>query len=253
MNKTLIAQRFSKAAPFYNENAKVQRDVACKLLSLLPEGFCRERVLEIGCGTGLLTKEFLKRFGHTLPTSANIYINDLSEEMESYVKECLCNFIHFLPGDAEHIDFPEEIDLILSSSALQWFEELDAFLLKGHKALKKGGLLAFSTFGPDNFKEVSIALGERSPLPYRPLELLSDAISKHYEIITASQETIETFWSAPQCVLQHMRLTGVTGVGRGTWSRHSQEQFIDNYTKLFSSPKGVTLTYHPIYIIARAL
>ena len=54
MNKELIQKRFTKNLKTYNDNAKIQKIMAEKLLSYLDNNYYNN-ILEIGCGTGLLT------------------------------------------------------------------------------------------------------------------------------------------------------------------------------------------------------
>lgn len=54
IDKQKVAKHFSRAAESYDAAAVVQRDMAQRLLSLLPENFDALHILEIGCGTGFL-------------------------------------------------------------------------------------------------------------------------------------------------------------------------------------------------------
>ena len=56
MNKELIQSRFSKNLASYNEQAKIQKRMAEKLISFAEKKEYHS-VLEIGCGTGFLTKK----------------------------------------------------------------------------------------------------------------------------------------------------------------------------------------------------
>ena len=44
-------------------------------------------------------------------------------------------------------------------------------------------------------------------------------------------------------------MTGVTGTEKHTWSRGRLQAFCNEYIHRFGSPKGVSLTYQPIYVI----
>ncbi|MCK5780142.1 MAG: malonyl-[acyl-carrier protein] O-methyltransferase BioC, partial [Psychrilyobacter sp.] len=54
----------------YDENAHVQKKVAIKLMSLLPKESYNS-IFEIGCGTGILSKEINKKINYN-----NFFIND---------------------------------------------------------------------------------------------------------------------------------------------------------------------------------
>ena len=55
---------FEKKFDTYDENAHIQKSVADTLVEFLDEmGVSKEReVFEIGCGTGLFSKRFIKKF-----------------------------------------------------------------------------------------------------------------------------------------------------------------------------------------------
>ena len=56
MNKSLIRKRFEKGLSTYDENAVVQKIMAKNLVELLGAVEFKN-ILELGCGTGVLTKE----------------------------------------------------------------------------------------------------------------------------------------------------------------------------------------------------
>ena len=72
--KSLIASSFSKYARGYDRHARLQKMMAERLASFLPNELPKQ-VLEIGCGTGLFTKYLL---AHPLK---KIFLNDISIEM----------------------------------------------------------------------------------------------------------------------------------------------------------------------------
>jgi malonyl-CoA O-methyltransferase len=60
-----------------------------------------------------------------------------------------------LCADATRLPLPgASVDLIFSSLMLQWCEDLDASFAEFRRVLRPGGLLLFSTFGPDTLLEL---------------------------------------------------------------------------------------------------
>ncbi|MCG8697282.1 MAG: methyltransferase domain-containing protein, partial [Bacteroidales bacterium] len=123
IDKKLVRKRFQKSIATYNCKAEVQKDVALKLMATLikTNGSKYDKILEIGCGTGFLTREILEQC-----TIGHYSINDLNENAFSYIDEIFNNSnyrtFNFLKGDAEELNFPTELDLVISSSTIQWFE-----------------------------------------------------------------------------------------------------------------------------------
>lgn len=249
MDKHLIRERFARAIPTYDRHAVVQRHIACRMAELLDEHLpssAHRRVWEVGCGTGLFTRAYLKQH-----TPDDYLLNDLCPEMERTLADLLNERTRFTAGDAEQTAPDGQVSLITSCSSLQWFEEPLRFLETCHAYLNRDGYLAFTLFGEDNFHELrDIA---NASLPYHPLGYwLEAATQRGYRPALAKEEHTTQTFSSPKDVLQHLKQTGVTGIRRETWTKGQLIDFIADYARLFTTPDGqVTLTYHPIYIILK--
>jgi trans-aconitate methyltransferase len=112
----------------YDDNAYAQKEIAAKLAGLISDLYpdTPKTIMEIGCGTGLLTKNIITVF-----PDAYYYLNDINSKAEHRIHSLFAADSHtFICGDAELIDFPAGIDLIVSSSTVQWFEDLSGFAEK---------------------------------------------------------------------------------------------------------------------------
>ncbi len=167
--KAVIARSFDAAAETYDAHAAVQREVAWRLadriahLELPP----KPRVLEIGCGTGLLSEALLQR----LP-GARCLFTDLSPAMVRRCREKLSGNpgVGFAIMDGEAPAVGVRFDLVVSSFAFQWFLELGRALDRLAGCLKPGGRLVFATLGAETFAQwhaAHAALG----LPYGGIAL----------------------------------------------------------------------------------
>lgn len=249
INKQLIVRRFSRVVESYNREAVVQKQIAHRMSDMLNHYLPRpcHRVLEIGSGTGFLTRRLME----TLHPD-KLVLNDICQEMSSCFSDLLgSGRATFLAGDAERLAFPQGQDLIVSCSALQWFVSPEQFFERCNALLARRGYFAFTTFGRDNLKEVTTVTG--SGLHYRTLEELKEALQVHYEIVSASEERIRLTFDTPLKVLYHLKHTGVTAVQQQAWTKGDLQAFCDKYARMFGTGGAVTLTYHPIYIIAKKL
>lgn len=258
IDKQLVAMRFSGSRGTYGSEASVQLQIAGKMMRLLTEALIAEgvarndvptyfrNIVEFGCGTGAYSRILLREL-----RPQTMLLNDLCREMEECVGD-LCSHnpcIRFLPGDAEELDFPEGTDLITSCSALQWFDSPRDFFTKCHRALPPNGMLAFSTFGTENMREIRHLTGQG--LDYAPIEELQAFLESGFDILHAGEEIVKLSFPHPMEVLRHLKQTGVTGAGNVTWTRGKLFDFCERYIGDFSVPGGVFLSYHPIYIIAK--
>ena len=137
MNKTIIAERFSKAISTYPREANVQRQIANKMIRLLQKHIPSPcpKVIEFGCGTGIYSRMLLQAL-----RPEELLLNDLCPEMKYCCEDILRKGqVSFLPGDAETVPFPAESTLITSCSALQWFESPENFFKMGNALVNTQG------------------------------------------------------------------------------------------------------------------
>ena len=83
INKELIIQRFSKSLTTYNDEAIIQKKIICKLteyIKALKLDNHYDNVLEIGCGTGLLTEKIGELF-----SPKNLFLNDICDDVKNYL------------------------------------------------------------------------------------------------------------------------------------------------------------------------
>jgi len=146
-----VAAMFDRASA-YDRHAVVQRRVADRLaatiasLDLAP----RPRILEIGCGTGFLSEALIDRLA-----GADWWITDIAPAMVERARARLGTSpnLRFAVMDGSAPDVPGRFDLICSSLAMQWFEDLPAAVERLRNLLAPGGLLVFSTLAGGSFAE----------------------------------------------------------------------------------------------------
>lgn len=147
----LVAEAFSARAQDYERNACLQGKIAEKLARLLPE-LAHPKILEIGCGTGFLTRHLFERY-----PQGDFLITDLAPGMlaqcQTRMQVANERSCRFAVMDGETPDCGAGFDLIASSMTLQWFGDPVAGLQRLKGLLKPGGLLLFATTGPDSFPE----------------------------------------------------------------------------------------------------
>ncbi|MGB9731540.1 malonyl-ACP O-methyltransferase BioC [Calditerrivibrio nitroreducens] len=228
---------FHKIAPFYDQNALIQKKMAESLMELVEKNVgCKfDDVLEVGCGTGLFTRLIQKKINYK-----RLFLNDLH------------NFISFeggydfLEGDIEEINLPYKFDIIFSNATFQWVKDFKRLIQKLHQCLKPQGYLCFTTFGEENLKEVKAVTGVG--LNYLTFNEYLDLLGRYFNIITYYQTKESLYFQTPWDVLKHMKLTGVNSVAKVQWTKRNFVTFCELYEQ-FKTEKGYLLTYHPFYFI----
>ena len=248
MDKALIRQRFARATGSYLQTASIQRTIAERMVEHVDEyipGESCSSVLEVGCGTGMFTRMYMQRH-----TPAHLYLNDICPEVQHCLSDLSGERVDFLIGDAEKLCFPLGLDLIVSCSAIQWFEHPEIFLTACRRFLRPGGYLAFSTFGKSNMQEVASV--SAVSLNYLSLEELKRVLEPYYDIAYEHEDVVRLLFQSPMAVLKNLKETGVTGIRSGVWTRGRLEDFCMRYFGRYARPDGmVPLTYHPIYMICQ--
>ena len=238
MNKELIKQRFSRKLGSYDENAKIQKQMAEKVLEFLPSSDYAS-VLEIGCGTGLLTKLAEKRLKYSKYTAL-----DIVSGCEKYIKSINSN-IEFVSSDIEEFIEKKDTkyDLIISNASFQWVENLPVFINKLVQRLNPNGNLLFTTFGTENFREIYYVLGKT--LPYLSKKELEESLFEHSPVI--EEEVRVMAFRTPKDVLKHIQDTGVNALSQETWTKSDLMSFEKGYNSFCANRP--TLTYNPIYVM----
>jgi malonyl-ACP O-methyltransferase BioC len=145
-----IAARFSRASDSYADSAEIQRGVVDDLMGWLPDSG-PVRILEIGCGTGLLTERLLERY-----PQAEIDAVDVAAGM---IEHCRVRFekfvqVHWHCADILDFESADKYDLIVSSSALHWVQDLPLLFTRLRGLLAENGKLFFSAMLKNTFCEL---------------------------------------------------------------------------------------------------
>ena len=250
-DKGLVRERYGLSLRGYDREAAVQRRIAQRLVteSLRHGGEGHGHVLEIGCGTGLLSREMARRL-RILKFVANDLVAGCGPRVEGAMNVMSAAAFSFYPGDIERIELPPaSFDLVASNAVFHWLDDPAGLLQRLAAALRAGGFLAFTTFGPDNLLEVA-AVGRRG-LSYRSLDEVAALVERRYRILQRWESRTVLSFPSPRRVLEHLRRTGANGLERAGWTRGMLRAFETEYRERFGRGDGVTLTYHPMLFVAQ--
>lgn len=154
LDKKKVAQSFGRAAETYDAVAQLQRNVGVELCLMLPAHLPADaRVLDVGSGTGFFTRRLM----HTYPQAQLVGL-DIAEGMLHFSRKNGPDAIQWLCGDAEHLPLADNsIDLVFSSLAIQWCQNLPQLMAELHRVLKPSGQLFIATLGPATLQELKSA------------------------------------------------------------------------------------------------
>ncbi|MBB3228007.1 malonyl-CoA O-methyltransferase [Luteibacter sp. Sphag1AF] len=148
-----VRHNFSRAAGTYEKHDVLQREVQASLIERLDiYKQTPERVLDVGAGTGRGSAALKKKY-----PKAQVIAMDLALPMLKRAKEHSSWLKPFsrVCADAYSLPVPDQsVDVLHSNLCFQWCDDLARLFTECARVLKPGGLLTFSTFGPDTLKEL---------------------------------------------------------------------------------------------------
>ncbi|HEX8478448.1 MAG TPA: methyltransferase domain-containing protein [Telluria sp.] len=227
------------AADFLRREIAARMHERLSLVKIVPQ-----RVLDAGCGTG----PDLGTLQKTYP-AAQIIGMDASSAMLLEAKapapamrslnQMLSRLmpakagIDLLCGDFGSLPFgPNSFELVWSNLALHWHPQPDRVFAEWRRVLRVDGLLMFSNFGPDTFKELRTAFAEldESPhtLPFVDMHDFGDQlVEAGFSTPVMDAERITVTYGTVEALLADVRAIGGNPlatrrrslVGRAAWRR----------------------------------
>ena len=219
---------FNKHYNVYEKYSLAQKQVAKNLLDYMGKSNIFDTqinsIFEIGCGTGIFTKEYRKYFLHS-----NLILNDIFDVRE-FIKDIDYNI--FIQENIEELDIPKS-DLVVSSSVFQWIKDKDSLI---RNIAENTDNLCFSSYVSGNLIEIKNHFD--ISLDYLNIEEFKEILKKYFSSVKSYNETIKLDFEGPMSVLKHLKYTGVTGFQKTSISKI--KTFKDNI-----------LTYKVAYFICK--
>jgi malonyl-CoA O-methyltransferase len=148
-----VRRSFGRSARAYDAAAVLQKRVRDELLERLDVVRLEpQAVLDLGAGTGHASLALKRRY-----RSSQVIALDLAEGMlrEAGGRQTLLRRFRRVCGEAAALPLRDaSVDLVFSNLMLQWCQDPDAVFGEIRRVLKPGGLLTFTTFGPDTLLEL---------------------------------------------------------------------------------------------------
>jgi len=131
----------------YAKNARFVSDLGMPVVTLLAPR-AGERILDVGCGDGPLTKKLVEMGCKVVGVDASAAMVEAAKAMGLDA--------HVIDGQA--LQFESEFDAVFSNAALHWMKQADAVIAGVWRALKPGGRFVGEFGGDGNTATVLRAL-----------------------------------------------------------------------------------------------
>jgi len=241
-----VRSAFNKASGQYDEHAFLQKEIATRLdVKLDVISGESNIILDLGAGTGLLSKQLSKRF----PDSQLICLDFAQLALKNNPSN------NKICADAYHLPLADNsVDMIISSLMMQWCPDLNQLFSECHRVLKNDGLILFSTFGPDTLKELkkswSVVDSEAHVNTFIDMHDIGDQmLGAGFQSPVMEMETLTLTYQTVTDLLRDLKAIGAQTVNTRSKSLMGKEKFhlmIKMYESYRTKDK-LPATYEVIY------
>jgi malonyl-CoA O-methyltransferase len=265
IDRKRVKDSFGRQARDYESNASVQKRVLTGFLEILKkEHLSPRRLLDVGCGTGMLLRALRECYVNSCAVGV-----DLAPGMSSEARENLKtdSRTHILTGDAEHLPLLDSsFDLVLSTSAFQWLNELDVAFREAYRVLSPGGVFCFALFGGKTLYELRSsfrrAVAERGPVGkdrthnFFSLKDVEIALSRSgFSVCRVSSRIELDIHDDVAALLRSLKRIGAGNASlpapRGLVGKRTMKDLVDSYRETYGGDAGIPATYEIIYGIGK--
>ncbi len=227
--------RFDERASGYARHALPQAEVARRLAARIPSVDTPVDTLELGAGTGLLTRE-LVALGY------GVRATDASPAMLAAGRAAVPE------AGWQALDAwsppPGCCDRLFSASLLQWCPDPETTLTRFRRALRPGGRMAHSVFIEPTLCELRELAATPDALAWRTADFWTDAVRRAGFHITGSEVlTLRPAYDNAAALLRQIHGTGAVS-GKAMLPTGALRRLLGEYDRRFAAPAGgVTATW----------
>ena len=247
-----IQGNFTKAGSTYDDVAQFQRATADNLLDRLDFlNIDPSVIVDLGTGTGYALKGLQQRY-----PDASLWGVDFAHGMIERVKKRYPT-VAGVTADAHHLPFADRsVDVIFSNLLAQWSEDIIQLFKECRRVLRPGGVLLFSTLGPDTLKELRHAWASVDNHVhvhgFFDMHDWGDALLSACLLAPVVDRSEERhLYGTVSEILQMLKAIGASNVARGRRKGLMGKQHLARMMEAYTSVDGAfPVTYEVIYGIA---
>ena len=262
LDRRALARSFNLAAPHYDSAALLQQRASGELLDRLQYfTLAPQRILDLGAGTCQGAQALQRRYPR-----AQVLAMDLAEGMLRAMPRPRWRWsrpwlwrrdtIARVCADAYALPLADQgVDIIYSNLMLQWCDQPDGVFSEIARVLRPGGLLVFSSFGPDTLGELRGAWAAADP--YSHVSLFADMPQLAQGLTRAGLaepvmdvEHYRQYYPDAHALMHELKRLGARNAARdrarGLTGRSRMQQMLRAYEAL-RTPRGLPATYEVIF------
>ncbi|HKP95092.1 MAG TPA: methyltransferase domain-containing protein [Fibrobacteria bacterium] len=263
-------KRFDRAAGSYEAHSRVQDAMAETLIGLAapdplaasaPARLSGNGILELGCGTGLLTRRLRARFPGEPLCATDAAPRMLEAARAVPADPAGTAAIRWALMDAsglaavpEPIAVPAPYGLAASNALVQWFPDLEAHFRLVASLLEARGTYLVSGFTPENFPELNAIL-RAPPFGFKefpgnaPEAIRAAAAAAGFTVEALETGSVEMRFASAQGFLASIKAMGSARRPRegSPMTRTRLAGLLETYQRSYAVEGGVRATWTPWY------
>lgn len=149
LSLTAVRRQFDRRAPRAADADYLHREVEQRMMDRLdPVRISPARILDAGCGAGAGLAMLSERYPQALVVGADLSFAMVNRARSEHSERVVSADLQALPFANSRLD------LVWSNLALHWCPDPGAVLAEWSRVLRADGLVMFSAYGVDSFKEL---------------------------------------------------------------------------------------------------
>lgn len=249
-----VELRFNAAAPTYEDQSQVHDVLAQKLLTDTPAQR-PQRILDIGAGTGILTRRIHQHF----PTAQITALDISSAMLEHHQRLSSEQAFQYIHADFSKQVAKQPYDLICSSAALHWIQPLPELMAQLDRHLAPGGHLSVAVMCAGTFGQLreaqAHALGKEQVPPFLPQakDWQRALQNTPWDVSQFHVDRVHEVHASARDFLNSLHHLGVTGhiPTEEPMTRGALERTCVYYDAHFACEEGVFAEYEVLYFHAQ--
>jgi malonyl-CoA O-methyltransferase len=258
IDRQAMRAAFEKAASSYDTAAVLQQEVANRLVDRMDVMSMKPvSILDAGSGTGFVSQLLAERFPKAKITALDLAFNMLKQaKNKRSFKQRWNKQFNYVNAEVENLPFADaSVELVISGLTLQWCQDLPKVFKEFKRVLAPGGLLLFSSFGPDTLKELRQSWAEVDDIPhvnaFADMHDVGDALLQSgFADPVMDMEMLTVTYNDVKTVMKDLKQIGAHNVMQGRahniTGKNKLQQMIQAYEQ-FRSDGLVPVTHEIVY------
>ena len=228
LSLSAVRRQFDRRAPRAADADFLHREVEARMVDRLdPVRINPSRVLDAGCGYGAGLSILGERYPEALVVGADLSVAMADRANRKHPQRVVTADLQALPFANARVD------LVWSNLALHWCPDPGAALAEWSRVLRADGLLMFSAYGVDSFKELR-RLGW-STQRFPDMHDLGDALIRTgFSAPVMDMEPLTLTWRDPNRAWADLRALGghaLEARSRGLSGRMRKQQWLETLSQ----------------------